>query len=62
MSKVLHMHTFLQLEETENNKNRLQQHCTSLEKELSNIKHELKKLAETNELLKIKLEVNMFFC
>jgi len=54
---------FLQLEETENNKNRLHQHSKSIENDLSNLKNEYKKLVETNELLKIKIEVgiNNFF-
>jgi len=47
------------LEETENNRNRLHQHCKSLENDLSNIKNEYKKLIETNELLKIKIEVGV---
>lgn len=51
---------FLQLEETENNRNRLSQHCKSIENDLSNIKNEYKKLAETNELLKIKIEVSVY--
>lgn len=50
---------FLQLEEIENNRNRIQQHCTSIENELSNIKLEYKKLNDTNELLKIKIEVSI---
>lgn len=53
--------SFLQLEETKNNKNRIQQHCTSIENELSNIKQEYKKLIENNELLKIKIEVFILF-
>ncbi|VVC28168.1 Hypothetical protein CINCED_3A000638 [Cinara cedri] len=47
----------LQLEEIENSRNRVQQHCTSIENELSNIKHEYKKLIEINEILKIKIEI-----
>lgn len=47
----------LQLEETENNKNRLHQHCKSVENDLTNLKNEYKKLLETNELLKIKIEI-----
>lgn len=51
--------SFLQLEETENNRNRLHQHSKSIENDLSNIKNEYKKLVETNELLKIKIEVGV---
>lgn len=51
---------FLQLEETENNRNRLHQHSKSIENDLSNIKNEYKKLVETNELLKIKIEVGIY--
>jgi len=51
---------FLQLEETENNKNRIYQQCKSLENDLSNIKNEYKKIVETNELLKIKIEVSVY--
>ncbi|XP_050430580.1 protein Daple-like [Adelges cooleyi] len=47
----------LQLEETENIKNRLQQHSSLLENELYTIKNELKKLSEANELLKLQIEI-----
>jgi len=43
------------------NKNRIQQNYTSIENELSNLKHEYKKLIETNELLKIKFDVGTYF-
>jgi len=52
--------SFSQLEETENSRNRLNQQCKSIENDLSNIKNEYKKLAETNELLKIKIEVSVY--
>lgn len=32
-----------------------------MENELSNIKHNYKKLAETNEILKIQIEVSVIF-
>jgi len=51
---------FLQLEETENNRNRLHQHSKSIENDLSNVKNEYKKLVETNDLLKIKIEVGIY--
>lgn len=57
---MLNSYLLLQLEETESNKNRLHQQCTSLENELSTIKNEYKILVETQELLKIKIDVSIF--